>query len=103
MFNKSLREAVEQHRKEDKEEVPSELQKKLLQEDKDNYEGWLNDPTTKKIVAYFEKEMVTNNIKLLNHCLGTGLERGVDDRRVLYCSLKNKLIRDMLRVLTKKN
>lgn len=101
MFNKSLKQAVEQHRKEDKEEMPSKLQEKLLQEEKDSYEGWLNDPITKKLVSQYESEMTANNIKLLNHCLGSGLDRGIEDRKVLYYSLKNRVIREMLRGLTR--
>jgi len=103
MFNQSLREAIERHRKEEAEKpeqkVLSELEQKLIQEDKENYEGWLKDPTTLKIFQFFEKQMEDNNIKLLNHCLGTGIERPVEDRKVLYYSLKNKLIKEMLRVL----
>lgn len=105
MFNKSLREAVENHRSssENTEESKqmSELDIKLSQEDKENYEGWLNDPITKKVLTTLEEEITRNNTKLLSHCLGTGLDRPVDDRRVLYFSLKNKVIGELLRVLRK--
>ena len=105
MFTQSLKEAIERHRKEDtlkpfsEQEPLSELDKKLIQEDKENYEAWLKDPTTQKIFQFFEKQMEDNNIKLLNHCLGTGIERPVEDRKVLYYSLKNRVIGEMLRVL----
>jgi len=105
MFNKSLREAVEEQRrvvdKDNDLKQESELAIKLSQEDKENYIGWLNDPITKKVLVSLEEEIMRNNIKLLNHCLGTGLDRPVDDSRVMYFSLKNKVIEELLKVLRK--
>lgn len=108
MFNTSLREAVEKQRQAtDKEFIDkdikegSELDIKLSQEEKENYAGWLNDPITRQVLANLEEEVTRNNVKLLSHCLGTGLDRPVDDRRVLYFSLKNKVIEELLRFLRK--
>lgn len=96
MFN--LREATENT--EESKQV-SELDIKLSQEEKENYKGWLNDPITKKVLVTLEEEVTRNNTKLLNHCLGTGLDRPVDDRKVLYFSLKNRVIGEFLRFLRK--
>lgn len=107
MLNQSLREAVERNRKESlhnpMQEVEEEslLQKKLSQEHKENYEGWLNDPITKQVLSSLEEEVMHNNMKLLKHCLGTGLDRPVEDRKVLYYSLKNKVIEELLKLLKK--
>lgn len=107
MFTQSLKEAVERNHKESlntpmqEGEEESLLQKKLSQEHKENYEGWLNDPITKQVLLGLEEEVMRNNVKLLKHCLGTGLDRPVEDRKVLYHSLKNKVIEELLRVLRK--
>lgn len=110
MFNNSLKEAVEKYRKcafkdivaEDEHiaaALESELQKKLSQEEKENYEGWKNDPITQKVFSNLKEEVERNNLKLLQHCLGTGLDRPVEERKVLYYSLKNRVIGELLKFL----
>lgn len=104
MFSKSLREALEKNRQNpdiDSLAEESKLDIKLSQEAKENYQGWLNDPITKQVLVTLEEEIMRNNVKLLNHCLGTGLDRPVDDKRVMYFSLKNKVVEELLKFLRK--
>lgn len=108
MFNKSLREAVEKNQNHEelsdkRNTEKTELQEKLFQESKDNYATWLHDPITQQVLLKFKQEITKNNVKLLQHCLGTGIDRPVEDRRVLYYSLKNKVIEELLRILVFKN
>lgn len=103
MFNESLLEAVKQYRdkerKNPQDQKVSELQKKLSQEQKENYEGWLNDPITNEILKSFENELLHNNMKLLKCALQSGRDEPVKERDILYFSLRNKVINEMLKVL----
>ncbi len=103
MLNKSLRDLVKDHKQieelEGEQKELSELDKKLQEEAKENYEGWLNDPITQKVAASLQEEIIQNNTRLLTHCLGTGIDRPVEDRKVLYYSLKNKICKELLRNL----
>ncbi len=101
MFNKSLKELTSKGESQEERAEQLQLQKLLDQEYKENYEGWLSDPITKKVLVSLEEEVERNKTRLLQHCLGTGLDRPVEERRVLYYSLKNKIIGELLRALKK--
>lgn len=104
LSSNQLRETLEANLKEGEQTAElTKLEKVLSQEDKENYAGWLNDPITKKVLCSLEEELDRNNAKLLTHCLGTGIDRPVDDRKVLYHSLKNRIIEELLRSLRKRS
>ena len=80
----------------DKEKEPTPLEKKLAENHKEEYEGWLNNPITKEIRQSFLCDIEEIKIRMQKVCLSS-LDKEVDGKKIQTYALQIKALERVLK------